>query len=183
MENNLIICGSGGQGILLAGTLLCHAGLKEDKFVTWLPSYGAEKRGGLSYCCVVISDKPISSPVIGRPEVIIALNNIGLDNYENTLIDNGIVILNSSLIKREIKRKDAKVLPVPISELAQELGNIRTANMLALGIYAGMTRVVKAASIISAMQSNASEKYKDLLAVNVKAMEKGFQIGIKNKKQ
>ncbi|OGF50917.1 MAG: hypothetical protein A2231_09915 [Candidatus Firestonebacteria bacterium RIFOXYA2_FULL_40_8] len=181
MENNVIICGSGGQGILLAGTVLCRAGLLEDKFVTWLPSYGAEKRGGLSYCAVVISDKPIASPVIGRPEVIIALDNIGFDNYENVLADKGLVILNSSLIKREVKRKDAVVLGIEITEIARELGNARIANMLAIGVYAGISKSVKLESIIAAMEGVASEKYKELVAVNKKAIEKGYELGKKEK--
>ncbi|MCX5776440.1 MAG: 2-oxoacid:acceptor oxidoreductase family protein [Candidatus Firestonebacteria bacterium] len=177
METNLVICGSGGQGVLLSGTVLCHAGLKEGKNVTWLPSYGAEKRGGLSYCCVVLSDKNIASPVIGKAEVIIALDNVGFDNYENSLSENGLLILNSSLIKRETKRKDAKVCKFPITELAKELGNIRIANMLALGIYVGKTKAVKLRSIIAALDNVASEKYKELVAINKKAMEKGFQLG------
>ena len=179
MENNVIICGSGGQGVLLAGTVLCKAGLLENKYVTWLPSYGAEKRGGLSYCAVVISDAPIASPVIGRPEVIIALDNIGFDNYENSLADKGLIILNSSLIKREVKRKDAELYQVPITDLARELGNARITNMLELGDYAGKTKVVKIASIIEAMESYASEKYKELVAINKKAIEKGYEIGKK----
>ena len=91
MEANLIICGSGGQGVLLAGTVLCHAAIKENKNVTWLPSYGAEKRGGLSYCAVVISTEPILSPLISRPPVIIALDNIGFDFYEHTLADKTVI--------------------------------------------------------------------------------------------
>jgi 2-oxoglutarate ferredoxin oxidoreductase subunit gamma len=180
METNLVICGSGGQGVLLSGTVLCHAALKEDKYVTWLPSYGAEKRGGLSYCAVVISGEPIYSPVIGFSEVIIALDNIGFDNYESSLVQKGVIVLNSSQIKREVKRKDAEVLAFPITEMARELGNVRIANMLALGIYAGKTGVVKLESIIASLDNVASDKYKDLIAINKKAMEKGYLLGRKS---
>ena len=179
MESNLIICGSGGQGILLAGNLLCRAALLENKYVTWLPSYGAEKRGGLSYCAVVISDAPISSPVIGRPEVIVALDNIGFNTYEESLLDKGLIILNSSLIKREVKRKEALVFSAPISDLARELGNLRIANMLAMGIYSGKTASVKIESLISAVRAFASDKHSELVAINIKALEKGFELGSK----
>ena len=177
MENNLIICGSGGQGVLLAGTVLCYAGLKENKNVTWLPSYGAEKRGGLSYCAVVISDDPVLSPVISRPSVIIALDNIGFDTYENTLVEKGMIIINTTLILRGSKRKDARVFPVPITQIAREMGNVRIANMVALGVYLGKTGVLKIDSAIAALDDVASSKYKDLVMINKQALEKGFQIG------
>ena len=183
MEASLIICGSGGQGVLLAGTVLCYSALRENKNVTWLPSYGAEKRGGISYCAVVISDEEVLSPVIGRPPAIIALDNIGFDTYENTLAEEGLVILNTSLIIRDTKRKDAVVLKVPITEIARELGNVRIANMVAIGVYLGKTGVLKLESAISALDDIASSKYKDLILINKKALEKGFQIGADKEKR
>ncbi len=183
MENNLIICGSGGQGVLLAGTVLCYAALKENKNVTWLPSYGAEKRGGLSYCAVILSGEPILSPLISRPAVILALDNIGFDQYEHTLADKGLIILNNTLIVREVKRKDAEVLKAPVTQIARELGNVRIANMVMLGLYLGKTGVLKLGSAIAALENVASSKYKDLILINRKALEKGFELGVLKEKR
>jgi 2-oxoglutarate ferredoxin oxidoreductase subunit gamma len=176
METSLIICGSGGQGILLAGTLLAYAGLKEGKYVTFLPSYGAEKRGGLSYCAVVISDVEISSPVVGYPMTIIALDNIGIDTYEDTLAKNGLIILNSSLIKREIKRKDAKVIKLDFNDIAKEMGNPRVLNMIALGVYIAQKKVLKLDSLISSLEKVISKRHLDMLEDNKKALEKGVML-------
>ncbi|MFH1825274.1 MAG: 2-oxoacid:acceptor oxidoreductase family protein [Candidatus Firestonebacteria bacterium] len=177
METNLIICGSGGQGVLLAGTLLAYASLKENKHITWLPSYGAEKRGGLSYCAVVISDSEIFSPVVGNPKTIIGLDNIGIDTYETTLSKNGLIILNSSLIKRDIKRKDAEVIKVPFNDLAKEIGNPRVLNMMALGVYIAQTKVLRLDSLIISLGNVISKRYLDMLECNKKALEKGYEIG------
>lgn len=173
METSLIICGSGGQGILLAGTLLAYASLKEDKNVTFLPFYGAEKRGGLSYCAVAISDSEISSPVVGSPKTIIGLDNIGMDTYETTLAKNGLIILNSSLIKRDIKRKDARVLSMPFNDIAKEIGNPRVLNMIALGVYIAQTKVLRLDSLINSLENVISKRHLDMLEYNKKALEKG----------
>ena len=177
MESNVTICGSGGQGILLSGTLIAHAALEEGKNATWLPSYGAEKRGGLSYCVVVISDSEIASPIPGFPSVIIGLDNIGLNAYEDTLSEEGLVILNTSLIKREIKKKDAKVLKFPFNDIAGELGNQRVLNMVAAGTYAGATKVLKLESLIKALEKIMSKKHLNMLDVNKKALQKGYELG------
>lgn len=176
METSLIICGSGGQGILLSGILLAHASTLENKNVTWLPSYGAEKRGGLSYCAVVISDEEIASPFVDKASAVLALDNIGLNVYESYTAEKGLIVVNSSLIKREIKKKNIDVLKVPFNDIANEIGNTRVLNMVALGVYIGRTKVLKLDSLIDSLQKVISSKYRDLIEINKKALERGTEL-------
>lgn len=179
MESNVVLCGSGGQGILLAGTLLAYSALAENKKATWLPSYGAEKRGGLSFCVIVISKEEIASPIPGYPSVIIGLDNIGMNAYEDTLAKGGLIILNTSLVKRELKRKDAKVVEFPFNEIAKSLGNPRVLNMAAVGTYAGITKVLKLESLVKSLEKVISKRHLDMLEINKKALQKGYELGLR----
>ena len=174
MQSELIICGAGGQGILLAGTLLAHAALKENMNVTWLPSYGAEKRVGVSFCGVVISDKEIASPFVINADYIIGLDNVGFNAYEKNIKENGVMIINSSLIKREIKT-DCRIIKISMNDIAKNVGDTRIVNMVALGVYAAITKVLKLESITDSLKDAIAPKYHNMLDVNKKALAEGFR--------
>lgn len=130
---NIIFAGFGGQGVLFAGKTVAYAGLIEEREVSWLPSYGPEMRGGTANCSVCISDEPIGSPLITEPNVLIAMNLPSLDRFINSVEPGGMVILDSSLIDREIERKDITVCRTPSSRLAEENGLTGLSNMVLIG--------------------------------------------------
>lgn len=175
----LIIVGTGGQGILLAGTLLAHTAMSEGKFVTWIPSYGAERRGGLSYCIVIISNKEIYSPIIDHPDCLICLDRTDLELYEKSLKENGILFINSSLIKKKANRCDIEIIEIPASKLAEDIGNIRTTNMVSIGAYIERTKVVSMDNAIKSLEKIVSKKHSELIELNALALKKGAEF-IKN---
>ncbi len=153
MLTKTIISGSGGQGVLSMGSTLATAAMLEGKYVTYLPSYGVEVRGGTANCAVAVSDEEIASPVASSPEVVIAMNQPSFVRFQGALQSGGLLCANSSLVHTESARSDIEILAVPTSELAEQLGSIKVANMIMLGA------LVRASSMISydAMVENLAE--------------------------
>ena len=176
MQNDVIMAGFGGQGILLIGKMLAYAGMNEGKEVSWLPSYGPEMRGGTCNCTVVISDRPVGSPVIQSPRAVVAMNLPSLDKFEADVRPDGLLVVNTSLISREAQRSDVRVLQVPANEIAQELGNPRGANMVALGAYLGATEAVSLEEVERVVRETFASKPK-VIDVNIDALHRGFELG------
>ena len=135
MKEEVIIAGFGGQGVMSMGKILAYAGMKEQKEVSWIPSYGPEMRGGTAHCTVTISDKKIASPMSSNPDNIIVMNYPSLEKFINKVKSEGLVLINSSLINSTVDRKDVEVIEVPANAIARELGNNKIANMVMLGAY------------------------------------------------
>jgi len=170
--------GFGGQGIMLMGRLLAHAAAEEDKFVTWIPAYGAEVRGGTAYCAVVISDEEIASPFANNPSSCIVMNEPSLKKYEGKIKKDGLLVINSSLAKIKPSRKDIEVLYVPATDIAQKLGNVRVANMVALAAYLAKAKVAKLETLKKVLKQEAiANKKESLLAINEQAIEEGAKYG------
>lgn len=130
---NILFAGFGGQGVLFAGKVAAYAGLIAGKEISWLPSYGPEMRGGTANCSVCVSDEPIGSPLVTNPNVLIAMNLPSLDKFIGAVEPGGVVILDSSLIDREIDRTDITVYRLPSSRLAEEKGLKGLSNMILVG--------------------------------------------------
>ena len=128
-----LFAGFGGQGILFAGKFAAYKGLIEDKQVSWLPSYGPEMRGGTASCSVIIGDEPVGSPIVSKPDVLIAMNLPSLDRYEDAVVPGGIIFAYSSIIERQVKRNDVKVFYIPATKLADQNGVGKLANMIIVG--------------------------------------------------
>ena len=171
-QREVIITGSGGQGILYTGLVLANAANQYGKFVTWFPSYGAEKRGGIAHCTVIISDDEVSSPIIGSTEAVVALDRNGYELYGNKVRKNGILIINSSFIKHKPEKNDIKIINIPASKIAEEAGSIKATNIVALGAYLEVTKVLPFEIVISTLR----EFFKDqnILDLNLKAFQKGI---------
>ena len=135
MTNEIMIAGFGGQGVMAIGKTLAEAGMKENKDVSWLPSYGPEMRGGTANCSVVLTDDAIVSPIVLEPTELIAMNLPSLLKFEPTVKAGGTIFVNSSIITEKVTRTDVKAVYVPCLEIAQELGNMKVANMVMLGAY------------------------------------------------
>lgn len=177
MTERVIIAGSGGQGIMLLGKVLVEAALKEGKFVTWLPAYGPEVRGGAAHCMAVISDDEIGSPYIDKADTLIVMNQPSLSKFKNRIKDNGLIVVNSSLANLDSSVK-AKVVKGKFTDIAIELGNIKVANMAALGMCLANKRIVAAEDILSVMKKMTPQDKPELLKVNQEA----FKIGMGFKK-
>ena len=175
MQNETIIAGFGGQGVLFAGKLLAHAGLNAGHEVTWLPSYGPEMRGGTANCTVIISDGEIGSAQVRNPKAVIVLNQPSLDKYEALVQSGGYLIINSSLVNREAQRKDIHVITIPGTEAAEALGDKRLTNMVMLGGLVQNTGFVPFKAVEEALKKESSEKQLKLLELNLKALRKGAE--------
>ena len=175
MLNERVICaGFGGQGVMLIGQLITYAGMIENKEVSWLPSYGPEMRGGTANCSVMVSDRPIGSPVItDDATTAIILNLPSLEKFEADIVKGGNIIINSSLIEKKASRSDLKAYYVPANEIAVELGNSKVANMVMLGAYIELTKTVTADAVMMALKKIFGESKAHLMPINEEAMKRG----------
>jgi len=176
MLEKVIIAGFGGQGVMLMGRLLAYAGMLEGKNVAWMPSYGPEMRGGTANCTVIISSEEIASPVVPDPMSIIAMNKPSLDKFEPTVQKDGLILVNSSLVEQKVNRKDVSVVKVPANDIANELGNTRVANMIALGAYIKKSEVVKLETIFKALEKALTGPKQKLVDINKEALKQGAEL-------
>ncbi len=171
MENSFIIAGFGGQGVLLAGELLANAFMDDGKYVTWYPSYGAEMRGGTVNCEVVASDEPVSAVSKKEVDFLVALNQLSFDKFLTKVKKGGMVIVNSSLVKEICSRADITCVFAPVTKLAQQLGNIKMANVIALGVLARASKAVSAETLSKVLEASKIK----LLPLNLEALKIGYE--------
>ena len=167
------MAGFGGQGVMSMGQLLTYAGMIEGKNVSWLPSYGPEMRGGTANCNVIISDNPVASPIVTDATAVIAMNRPSLDKFEPSIVKNGLLLINSSLIDKSAERDDIVAYDIPANEIADELGNSRIANMVMLGAYLEATGALKKESVLEALKKVFGERKAHLIPVNKDALDRG----------
>ena len=177
MLMEVVMAGFGGQGLLLIGKLLAEASMGEGKEVSWLPSYGPEMRGGTANCTVVVSDKPVASPVINTPRSLVAMNRPSLEKFGPTVKPGGLILINSSLIDIGSGRTDVKEYRIPCNAEAIAIGNDRAANMVALGAYVALTEVCKLDSVIKWMEHQFEGKDK-IIQSNRIALKRGYDIAL-----
>jgi 2-oxoglutarate ferredoxin oxidoreductase subunit gamma len=170
-----IIAGFGGQGVLSMGLNLAQAAMLEGKNVTYLPSYGAEVRGGTANCTVAISDDEIASPVASEPEFIIAMNQPSAVKFQNQIQSGGLFFINSSLVEAALSRGDINVVRVPANSIAEKLGNPKAANMVMLGAFTKKSSLVSLSSLIEGLKRTLGSKQK-LIALNEKALRAGYDL-------
>ena len=169
-----ILCaGFGGQGIMFMGKLLASAGLSNGLHVTWMPSYGAEVRGGTAYSMVKISESEIANPIVKNMDIVIVMNKPSLVKYEPKLKEGGILISNRSLVGEFPKRRRITVVNIPMTEIAHKLGDIRIANMVAIGALAKRSRMLSIRTITNALREAFKDK-EELFLRNKRALEKGY---------
>lgn len=175
MRQDVIIAGFGGQGVLVMGQLLAYAGLLEGKQVAWVPSYGPEMRGGTANCSVIIADQSIGSPLVEEPGVVLIFNQPSLDKFERSVRNGGILLFNSSMINRQVNRKELQVYGINANKIANELGSDRVANMVLVGAYLESTGVVSINSVMTALSRVLPKHRQNLLDINRKAAEMGVR--------
>lgn len=176
MQHDMIIAGFGGQGVLLIGKIIAYAGMNSGREVSWLPSYGAEMRGGTANCTVVVSDEPVGSPVIQNPWAVVALNLPSLDKFESVVTPGGVLVVNTSLIPRAVRRTDVKLVNVAANDICNELGNTRGTNMVILGTLLGATGFLPVDEVEKMIRVTFQSK-PALIDVNIECFRRGFAVG------
>lgn len=173
METSIIISGFGGQGSLFAGQALAYAGMEAGLHVTWIPSYGPEMRGGTAHCTVILSDEPIGSPLVGRPNIAIVMNLPSMDRYEPLVQPDGLLVVNRSLVDRPAERDDIRVIEVQANEIADELGDRRLVNMVMLGAMLAATGLLPVGCVEQALESHLPARHRELLEADRQALRRG----------
>ena len=175
MKIEILISGFGGQGIMSLGKFMAKAALEENKQTTYFPSYGAEMRGGTAHCCVKVSDSAITSPFFDCPDIALLFNQPSLEKFKNKIKKGGIVILNSDLISSKFSFNSLKLFSLPLNKIALDCGNIKVANVVALGALISLeSSIFKKATLVKALKETFSNK--DTLSQNLKALDKGYAL-------
>jgi 2-oxoglutarate ferredoxin oxidoreductase subunit gamma len=172
MYFNVVFAGFGGQGVLMTGNVLVHAAMYDNKKVTWMPSYGVEMRGGTANCTVVISDEEIGSPVTGHPYNAVVFNLPSKEKFEPLIKSGGFIIVNSSLIEDKVQREDINVLYIPLNKIADDLGEPRALNMIALGAFIEYTGAVSLETTKKALDE-AFKRKPTVVEINKEALDIG----------
>lgn len=175
MHEEIICAGFGGQGIMFLGKLIAFGAMNKGFKVTWMPSYGAEVRGGTAHSMVVISDDEVASPLISLCDTAIVMNKPSFEKFLPRIRPKGMLILNSSLIEAKSARKDIIILKVPMTDIANTLGDVRAANMAAIGAYMKKKRLFSKDIIIKGI-GMAFPENKELVNLNTRALEEGMSI-------
>jgi 2-oxoglutarate ferredoxin oxidoreductase subunit gamma len=173
MQTEFLFAGFGGQGVMFAGQVLTYAAMDMGKEVTWIPSYGPEMRGGTANCTVIVADEEIGSPLVNNPQAIVVMNLPSLDKYESMVKPGGVLIVNSSMVDREVARTDITAVALPCNEMAEEIGSRRLANIVAMGALLAVLPVASLADIEATLKAHMPGRHKNLLPQNVEALKRG----------
>ena len=172
MQQDVIFAGFGGQGILLMGSILAHAAMDLGYEVAWVPSYGAEMRGGTANCTVVIGDRPIGSPIIKNPQHLVAMTRPSLEKFAPMVRPGGVILINNSLIPVDSGRDDVDEIKVPANDLAIKVGSVKAANIVALAAFVARSKIIDYDKVVASMKTELGAKEK-LIQMNLDAMEEG----------
>ena len=171
---DVIIAGFGGQGVMLIGNLLAQAGMEHGLEVSFIPVYGAEMRGGTANCTVVLDEHPIGSPLVREPMSTIILNEPSLTKFQSRLTADGVQIVNASLVAQNLLDTAKRTVYIPVNDMAHELGNVKMANMVALGAWLKATGALPLNVVQDALNRVVSAHYAKLISANAKALEQGY---------
>jgi 2-oxoglutarate ferredoxin oxidoreductase subunit gamma len=175
MMTKTAFAGTGGQGVLMMGYILSLSAMRDGKHVTYLPSYGAEVRGGTANCTVSISDEEIASPVASSPDFVVVMNKPSMLKYQWVMKSGGIMIINSSLIDSDPARDDIDIVKIPANNIAIELGNERILNIIMLGAFVAKTGIITHDSIMNGLAEVLKGKRVDSIELNRKGLIRGAE--------
>ncbi len=176
MLKEIVIAGFGGQGVLSMGKILAYSGIMEDMEVSWFPAYGPEQRGGTANVTVIISDEPISSPVVNNYDIAIVLNQPSLDKFEEKVKPGGVLIYDQYGINNKVKRKDIDVYCVNAMEESMKMENTKVFNMIILGGLLKVSPMLKIENVMKGLKETLPERHHHLLPVNEQAILRGMDI-------
>ncbi|WRS28215.1 2-oxoacid:acceptor oxidoreductase family protein [Oscillospiraceae bacterium MB08-C2-2] len=173
---NMIFAGFGGQGVLFTGKIVAYAGLLAGKELSWLPSYGPEMRGGTANCSVCLSDEPIGSPLVTEPDILVAMNGPSFDKFASTVAPGGKIIVDSTLVDREIQRTDIQLFKIPASQLAIDEHLEGIGNMILLGKVLKESEFASMEIVEKAVSKCVPAKKQHLLEPNMRAIKLGMSL-------
>ena len=175
METSIIISGFGGQGVLFAGQLLAYAGMDNGRFVTWIPSYGPEMRGGTANCTVIVSDEPVGAPIVAQPDVALVFNQPSYEKYENLVKPTGLLIVNSSIVTIDTPRADVELVEIPANDIAAEFGTSKMLNLAMIGAMLSRNEVLSTAMLEQALHDHLPSSKQQFLQGNLDVLHAGFR--------
>ncbi len=173
--SEIMIAGFGGQGVLAAGVILANAGLQAGLYTSWLPSYGATMRGGTANCFVKIEDEEIGSPYVDEADILIVFNEPSFVKFHDKVKKGGYLFVNSSLVHKKETREDITVVYAPVTDMAMELGNVKAANVLMLGVVLAETGLLPPEAPVAGLEDYFSSKSQAVIELNKKALNAGYQ--------
>jgi 2-oxoglutarate ferredoxin oxidoreductase subunit gamma len=176
MNEEIIMAGFGGQGILSMGSILAYSGILENREVSWMPSYGPEMRGGTANVIVILSSERISSPIINTFDSAILLNQQSLDKFEKTVKQGGLLLYDTNGITRHPERTDIKIYQVEAAAEAAKMSSSRTFNMIVLGAFLKIKPLVKFENIVTGLKKALPERHHHLIPLNEEAIKRGMEI-------
>lgn len=176
MREEILMTGSGGQGVMIMGQLLTHAAMMEGNHVVWFPTYGPEARGGTAECTVILSTDEIGSPISSRPDTLIGMHDSLFRKYVPTVKQGGRLVVNSSLIDISTLRDDCTILAVAANTIAEEIGNVRAANMVVLGAYVSASGILQIESLVASLAEILPAHRRNLIPLNEMAIRRGAQL-------
>ena len=179
LYEELIIAGFGGQGVMLAGKLLAQSAMMSGYQLTYMPSYGAEVRGGTANCMVVVADEPIASPLVSNPNTLIAMNKASYKKFAPRIKSGGLLVVNSSRVHEIEQRDDIEILEIPADDIAGELDSPKSANMVALGAYLQKRGLINPNSAAKCLTDVLSPRYHQTIPINKQAILRGAEF-VKN---
>jgi len=178
MQVKIIFAGFGGQGVLMMGSSCAQAAMNEGYFVTYLPSYGAEMRGGKANCTVAISDEEIASPIASEPDYIVAMNKPALLTFQNRVAPQGAIFMNSSIIDIRPTRDDVSIYEVPLAETAAALGNPRGQNIIMVGAFLQKIKIFSPEAYLHSLEKQTKGKKGVVMESNRKAFMAGYELSL-----
>lgn len=172
----LLAAGFGGQGVMVLGQLAAYTGIEEGRYVTWIPSYGPEMRGGTANCGVVLSEEEIGSPVVDNADVLVIMNQPSLSKFLDRVKKGGILVYNSDLVEYDGSRPDVTAIGVPASQIALELGSDKIANIIILGAVVESSGIVDEKVCVETIKEKLGKKKPKFLPMNLEAFERGKEV-------
>jgi len=166
----ILMAGFGGQGVMLMGELMAYGAMRMKKEVTFMPSYGPEMRGGTANCSVVISDAPISSPIVMNPTVLVAMNGPSFARFEKAVKPGGSIFYNESLFKLGEPREDVDYIPVDCTRLAREIKSEKISNIVMLGAVLRRTGILSEEAVSEAIEHKFAGSKAAFIPVNNEAL-------------
>lgn len=173
---DLLAAGFGGQGIMMLGQLIAYSGIHQGRYVTWIPAYGPEMRGGTANCSCVVSSQEIGSPVVGQADVVVVMNQPSLDKFEPRVKPGGFLLYDCDLVNYREPREDIKVIPVPAKMIAHDLGSEKVANIVMLGAIVKATGIVSQSDCLEIIKEKLGAKKPQFLPMNLDAFDKGMAV-------
>lgn len=182
MNEEIIIAGFGGQGVLSMGQILCYSGVMQQKEVSWMPSYGPEMRGGTANCTAIISDEEISSPVLNTFDTAIVLNQPSMDKFEDAVKPGGLLIYERNGMTRKPRRTDINVFSIPAYDESILMNNTKVFNMIIIGGFLKVKPIIELSNVIEGLKKVLPQRYHNLIPLNEQAIKRGMDIIVEEQK-